>query len=98
MRWGSGAFWPRSRGVVFLVDFAWRDREPGFCEGDLVESAPWAFAADVVTPIPAATSSVRARWVALRTRINFCRCAAGDESVSPGLLLLVLRRNDAGEE
>src|SRR5580658_873083 len=98
MRWESGAFWPRWVRTEFLVDLGWRALAPGFVAGDFAEPVLWAFAATPLTPIPAATSSVRARWVAFRTRISFCRCAAGDASVSPGLLLLVLRRHDAGQE
>ena len=71
---------------------------PGFAVGDLAEGVPCAFTADALTPIPAATSSVRARWVAFGTRIGFRLCVRGNASVSPVLLLLVVCRNDTGQE
>jgi len=80
------------------VDFAWCVFEPGFGEGDFEALVPCPFATAPVTPIPAATSSVRARWVAFGTRIGFRLCVRGNASVSPVLLLLVVCRNDTGQE
>jgi hypothetical protein len=77
------------------VDLVWCVLEP---ELGFEELVPCPFATAPVTPIPAATSSVRARWVAFGTRIGFRFCASGDASVSPVLLLLAVRRNDTGQE
>src|SRR5580692_13111965 len=88
IRSGAGAFCPRTWRVVFFVDLVWCVLEPDLGFEELV---PCPFATAPVTPIPAATSSVRARWVAFGTRIGFRFCASGDASVSPVLLLLAVR-------
>src|ERR1700676_3522159 len=89
IRSAAGAFWPRSRRVVFLVDFAWRVLAPGFVEDGFEVVAPCPAAAAPLTPIPAATSSVRARWVAFRTRMGFGLMSCGrrkrlPESIAAG--------------
>src|SRR5271169_4262922 len=98
MRSGAGSLWPRSRRVVFFVDFAWCVFVTGLADGDFEGEVLCPFAARPLTPIPAATSSVRAKWVAFRTRIGFRCCAAGEARVSPCLLLIVVRRNYTGQE
>src|SRR5712692_6982533 len=68
MRSGVGAFCPRSRRLDLLDDFLPCDAPPALEEGFLgvVVCACAEFAN---TPSPAASSSVRARWIAFRVRI-----------------------------
>src|SRR5467141_2947866 len=86
MRSGVGAFCPRSRRCDFFDDFA-RCEELRDLEGaDFLCVAPCACAEAAHTPNPAATSSVRARWVAFGTRIE-----ASVLAVAQPLLLIVGR-------
>src|SRR6266436_3359516 len=70
MRSGVGAFCPRSRRCDFFDDLARCEELRDLEEADFFCVAPCACAEPAHTPNPAATSSVRARWVAFGTRIG----------------------------
>src|SRR6266478_8013470 len=72
MRSAVGAFCPRSRRPDLLDDFRRCDALPALEEAVFFGVGLCACAEFVNTPAPAATSSVRARWVAFRTRMVIC--------------------------
>jgi hypothetical protein len=70
MRSGVGAFWPRALRLDFFDDFARCEELANLEEADFLCAASCACAEAVQTPSPTVTNSVRARWVAFRTRIG----------------------------
>src|SRR5260370_2267305 len=87
MRSGVGAFCPRSRRPDLLEVLLRCAAPPDLDEAVFFGVALCACAEFVNTPAPAATSSVRARWVAFRARMIVCVLAV------PGCLLLIGGRN-----
>src|SRR6266481_9869914 len=72
MRSGVGAFCPRSRRPDLLEVLLRCAAPPDLDEAAFFGVALRACAEHANTPAPAATSSVRARWVAFRTRMVIC--------------------------
>ena len=86
MRSGVGAFCPRSRRCDFFDDFARCEELRDLEEADFFCVALCACAEAAHAPNPAATSSIRARWVAFGTRMCVSVLA-----VAKPLLLIVGR-------
>ena len=72
MRSGVGAFCPRSRRCGFFDDFPRCEELRDLEEEDFSCVAPCACTEAAHAPNPAATSSIRAKWVAFGTRMVVC--------------------------